>query len=79
MNIKIGHKLYTLEESEEIEFVKKEITELGKKQNELYDKLIETLKLESSNTDTISQESMELFDYIFNDYVVEKTEDSTHE
>jgi hypothetical protein len=80
MNVQIGNRVYTPEESTEIEFVKKEISELEERRKKLFNELLPKLNFEEfkNNEDFFTEEEghpcsmevIELFDYIFNDFFV---------
>lgn len=64
IEIQIGDRKYTVDESYEIEFAKRQIQKLQEVQNEIYDNLVINLNPEDSKA-----EEGYLFDYIFNDFV----------
>jgi hypothetical protein len=65
VEIQIGDRTYTVDESYEIEFVKRQLEKLNEIQDEIYENLIERLGLSSRETNEVW-----LYDYIFNNFVL---------
>lgn len=63
VEIQIGNRTYTVDESCDIEFAKRQIEKLQEVQDEIYAKLVESLGVTNSKP-----AEDHLFDYVFNDF-----------
>ena len=63
IEIEIGNRKYTVDESYDIEFAKRQIQKLQEVQDEIYANLVESLGVTNSKS---AEDN--LFDYVFNDF-----------